>query len=218
MTVLMKVSTKTLMKSKMKSIVECQGSNDVIFKRGKSLNYHLGNIKFQNIIESQFQHHSDQNTTEAQKEAIEIKVIQNIKKDGVQFLKWESDKGWWINMSVQMSVDMDSDIDIDASNITTINSIPIGGNTDTDRTTNENKNENTKMKMNVKGNKIVNVSLNSNNGASYFKAEKEIQLKVHHAFRDFKIKMIRTQQKQQQLQVSTSSTHVFKQQNRQKRK
>merc|ERR1712238_90480 len=73
---------------------------------------------------------------------------------------------------------------------------------------------------NVKGNENVNVnvSLKSNNNASYFKAEKEIQLKVHHAFRDFKKKMIQAQHKQQQLQVSTSSTHVFEQQYGQKRK
>ena len=64
MPVLMKTSTKT----PMNSIVECPGSNDVIFRRGKSMNYHSGNVKFQNMIESQFQHYSDPNTTEAQKE------------------------------------------------------------------------------------------------------------------------------------------------------
>jgi len=74
------------------------------------------------------------------------------------------------------------------------------------------------VKGNVKGNDNVNVSLKSNNSASYTKAEKEIQSKVHYAFRDFKKKMIRAQQKQQQLQVSTSSTYVFEQQNGQKRK
>ena len=64
----------------------------------------------------------------------------------------------------------------------------------------------------------MNVSLNSNDSASYTKAEKEIQLKVHHAFQDFKIKMIRAQQKQQQLQVISCSTYVFEQQDRQKQK
>ena len=68
MTVLMKTSTMTSMKTPMNSIVECPGSKDVVFRRGKSMNYHSGNVKFQNMIESQFQHYSDPNTTEAQKE------------------------------------------------------------------------------------------------------------------------------------------------------
>ena len=212
MAVLMKTSTKTLINS----IVECPGSNDVVFRMGKSMNYHPGNVKFRNIIESQFQHHFDPYTTQAQREAIEIKLIQNIKKDGERFLKWDSDKGWWINMSVEMSVDINSDIDMDVSNISRINSIPIGTNagtdTDTDTDTNENPNVNVNVNMNVKGIENLNVNLNSNDSASYFKAEKEIQSKVHYAFRDFKKKMIRGQQKQQQLQVNTSSTYVFEQQ------
>ena len=178
MTVLMKTSTKTSMKTPMNCIVECPGSNDVVFRRGKSLNYHPGNVKFQNMIESQFQHHSDPNTTQARKEAIEIKVIQNVKKDGGRFLKWDSDKGWWINMSVEMSADMDSDIDMDIGNMTKSNSISTSANTK--ENTNENMNENMNVNdnetlnvngtVNVKGN--VNVSLNSNGSASYTKAEK----------------------------------------------
>merc|ERR1719491_1243732 len=101
---------------------------------------------------------------------------------------------------------MDSDIDMDVSNITTINSIRTGVNTDTD--TDRNTNE--------KGNENVIVSMNSNNSASYFKAEKEIQSKVHYAFQDFKKKTNRAQQKQQQLQVSASSTYVFEEQDGQK--
>merc|ERR1712238_316782 len=99
------------------------------------------------MIESQLQHHSDPSyATRIQKDAIEIMVIQNIKKEGGRFLKWESAKGWWINMSVEMCDDLNSDIDIDVSNISTTNSIPTGANTDTDtdsdRNTNENENEN----------------------------------------------------------------------------
>ena len=56
MTVSMKTSTKTSMKTPLNSIVECPGSNDVVFRMGRSMNYHPGNVKFQNIIESQFQH------------------------------------------------------------------------------------------------------------------------------------------------------------------
>ena len=216
----MAVLMKTSMKTPMYSVVECPGSNDVVFRREKTMNYHPGNVKFQDIIESQFQHHFDTNTTQAQKEAMEIEVIQNIKKDGGRFLKWESDKGWWINMSVEMCHNLNLDIDIDVSSISTINSIPTGVNTDidTNRNTNKNRNGNVYVNMNVKENKNVNLILNSNNSVSYTKAEKEIQSKVHYAFRDFKKKMIRTQQKQQQLQVSASSTSVFELLDRHKRR
>ena len=78
------------------------------------------------------------------------------------------------------------------------------------------------MNVKVKGkknkNKKSNVSLNSNNSAEYFKAEKEIQSKVHYAFCDFKKKIIRAQQKQQQLQVGASSTSVFELLDRHKRR
>mmetsp|Transcript_39887 Transcript_39887/g.44550 ORF Transcript_39887/g.44550 Transcript_39887/m.44550 type:complete len:614 (-) Transcript_39887:459-2300(-) len=207
----MTVSMKTSIKTPMNSIVECPGSNDVVFRMGKSMNYHPGNIKFQNMIDSQFQHHSGPYTTRTQKEAIETEVIQNVKREGGRFLKWESDKGWWINMSVEMCVDLNSDIDMDVINISTMNSVPTGANidTDSDRNTNENTNENVN----------VNVSLNSRtNSVEYFKAEKEIQSKVNFAFRHFKKRMIRAQQKQQQLQVSASSTYVFEQQDGQKRR
>ena len=184
------------------------------------MNYHPGNIKFQNMIESHLQNHSDRYTTRTQKEAIEIMVIQNIKKEGGRFLKWESDKGWWINMSVDMCVDLNLDIDMDDSNISTMNSIPTGANIDTDldRNTNENTNEN--MYVNVKGNENANgnVSLNSNNSVALIKAETEILLKVHNAFLDFKKKIKRAQQKQKQLHESTNSMYVFEQQDRQKRK
>ena len=216
----MTLSTKTSMKTPMDSIVECPGSNDVVFRMGKSMDYHPGNVKFQNMIESQLQHHSNPFTTRTQKEAIEIEVIQNVKKEGGRFLQWESDKGWWINMSVEMYVDLNSDIDMDVSSISTMNSILTGANTDTFSDKNTNKNTYENMNVNVKRNENenVNVSLNPNNSAEYSKAETEIQSKVHNAFLDFKKKIIRAQQKQQQLQVSTSSTYVFQQQNGQKRK
>ena len=214
------------------NIVECPGSNDVVFRMGKTMNYHTGNNKFQNLIESQLQYYSEPSTTKAEKDAIEIEIIQKIKKDGGRFLKWKSDKGWWINMSVEMCTDIGSGIDIDIANTTTINATPIVANTNSSINTNDNVNDNVNvnvnmnMNMNVKQNENVNVkqnenvnmSLNSNRSADYFKAEEEIQLKVHYAFRDFKKKMIRAQQKQQQLQVSTSSTYVFEQQDGQKRK
>ena len=212
----MTVSMKTLIKSPMNSIVECPGSNDVVFRRGKSMNYHPGNAKFQNIIESKLQQYSDPNTKQAQKKAIEIEVIQHVKKDGGRFLKWENDKGCWIDMNVQMCEDMDSNIDIDIRNMTTINYIPANSNANKIENTNSNTN------MNTNANEVENMNVNTNvnmnvNSAIYFDAYKEIQSKVNSAFVDFKRRMIRAQQKQQQQQVNTSSTHAFERQDGQKR-
>jgi hypothetical protein len=42
-------------------IVECPGSTDVVFRRGKSMLYHPGNNMFQSLIESKLQEHTDAN-------------------------------------------------------------------------------------------------------------------------------------------------------------
>jgi len=169
-------STSTI--KPMNSIVECPGSHDVIFRKGKTMMYHPGNVLFQNIIESRIQEHSiDPKTTYARRQAIEMEVIQQIKNDCGRFLKWEIDKGWWSNMSLDIDIDMDS--------------------TNGDRSSS-----------------INSVILNANS-ARCIEADKEIQTKVHYAFRDFKKKMMKPQQN---VQLNTSSTYAFERQDGQKRK
>lgn len=85
----------------MYNIVECPGSNDVIFRRGKSMTYHPGNVIFQNLIESKMQEHTiDPNTSQQRRIAIEMELMQEVRDAGGRFLKWEIDKSWWTNMDI----------------------------------------------------------------------------------------------------------------------
>lgn len=93
-------STTSVDAHHMTDIVECPGSHDVIFRRGKSMSYHPGNVKFFNLIESRIHEHTlDPKTTQARRMAIEKELIQQIRDDGGRFLRWEIDKCWWVDMS-----------------------------------------------------------------------------------------------------------------------
>jgi len=93
----------------MADIVECPGSKDVIFRRGKSMSYHYGNVKFQNLIESKiYEHTIDPETTLQRRVAIEKELIQQIRDDGGRFLKWETGECWWTNMSIDNGNDSDN--------------------------------------------------------------------------------------------------------------
>ncbi|MGK3753049.1 MAG: hypothetical protein ACI8RD_005356, partial [Bacillariaceae sp.] len=82
------------------NIVECPLSNDVIFRRGKTMNVHSGNVKFQNLIESHIYEHSiDLNTPPLRRAEIEIELMNEVQihKQGVsgRFLTWNIEKKWW---------------------------------------------------------------------------------------------------------------------------
>jgi hypothetical protein len=82
-------------------IVECPLSNDVIFRRGKTMNVHPGNVKFQNLIESRIYEHSiDLNTPPLRRTEIEIELMNEVQipEQGVsgRFLTWNIEKKWWL--------------------------------------------------------------------------------------------------------------------------
>lgn len=79
------------------NIVECPGSNDVIFRRGKSMTYHPGNVMFQSLIESRLEEHNLAN--QAGKLSIVLSLIQYIEQvKGGRFLTWDSKNNWWVEM------------------------------------------------------------------------------------------------------------------------
>ena len=105
------------------NIVECPLSNDVIFRRGKTLNFHPGNVKFQNLIESHIQEHSiDPNTSLIRRKEIVTEVMNEVCNNsksktksrnesdsghggcgysygvhyGGRFLTWNMEKQWWL--------------------------------------------------------------------------------------------------------------------------
>jgi hypothetical protein len=146
------------------NIVECPLSNDVIFRRGKTMNVHLGNVNFQNLIESRIYEHSiDLDTPPLRRTELEIEVfnevLKPVKNNGSygggggggghsgRFLTWDMKKQWWL----------------------------------------------------------------------VIRSEDEIRIKIHYAFRDFRKKMLRTQQKQQKVQTVTNLNSLFEHQDGQKK-
>jgi hypothetical protein len=73
------------------TIVECPGSNDVIFKPGKRLSFHPGNTLFQELILSK----SEEYTTTIAKQGLYRWLMYEIqvKRNG-RFLKWNDDEYW----------------------------------------------------------------------------------------------------------------------------
>jgi len=89
------------------TIVECPLSNDVIFRRGKTMNIHLGNLKFQNLIEAHvYEHTIDLDTSPIRRIEIEIELMNEVRKklektngcDSGRFLTWDVENSWWLVM------------------------------------------------------------------------------------------------------------------------
>ena len=90
------------------NIIECPLSNDVLFRRSKTMNFHSGNVNFQNLIESRIYEHSiDLNTPPVRQTEIEIEVFNEVLKpiknngsygggDSGRFLTWDIKKQWWL--------------------------------------------------------------------------------------------------------------------------
>ncbi|OEU14423.1 hypothetical protein FRACYDRAFT_240962 [Fragilariopsis cylindrus CCMP1102] len=78
-------------------IVECPLSNDVIFRRGKTMNFHSGNVKFQNLIESHlYEYFINPDTTLSRRKEIEIEILNEILNSGGRFLTWITVNKWWL--------------------------------------------------------------------------------------------------------------------------
>jgi len=83
------IKTETL------SIIECPGSNDVIFRPGTSMLCHPGNVVFRGLIESK------QNRTtvkRAEKEEVALEIIREVEEMGGRFLMWDN-IGWWSKLN-----------------------------------------------------------------------------------------------------------------------
>ena len=71
------------------NIIECPGSNDVLFRPSKLVKGHPGNVKFQSLIE--YYHEIGMGITAASKE-----IISEILRGGGLILVWDK-RGWWRN-------------------------------------------------------------------------------------------------------------------------
>ncbi|MGK3759205.1 MAG: hypothetical protein ACI8RD_011522 [Bacillariaceae sp.] len=95
-------TSSTITTTTIENIVECPLSNDVVFRRGKPLNFHVGNVNFQNLIESRiYEHTIDQNTPPLRRTEIEIEIFNEVFRKPKQgesgrFLTWNKEKKWWL--------------------------------------------------------------------------------------------------------------------------
>lgn len=83
------------------SIIECPGSNDVVFRPGTSVSCHPGNVRFRCLLESiTSPDETPLKTTQAQ---MAERLIQDIESVGGRFLKWDS-QGYWSTMRNKMNI------------------------------------------------------------------------------------------------------------------
>ncbi len=83
------------------SIIECPGSNDVVFRPGTSVSCHPGNVQFRCLLESiTSPEETSLKITQAQ---MAEKLINEIESVGGRFLKWDS-QGHWSAMHNKMNI------------------------------------------------------------------------------------------------------------------
>ena len=72
--------------------IETPSNRDVLLGRGKSLQYHMGNIQMRQLCTN----HLDvyRNESKQGKEEWQLRIVQKMQQDGARFLKREG-QGWW---------------------------------------------------------------------------------------------------------------------------
>jgi hypothetical protein len=84
------------------SIIECPGSNDVIFRLGQAYLCHPGNVHFRGLIESKLDDHNAATSSEA-KVNITWWIIEQVEQNGGRFLTWDNN-GWWKQMTDKQQI------------------------------------------------------------------------------------------------------------------
>jgi len=74
-------------------VIECPGLNDVLFNRGKSCQFHPGNVIFRGALESTKRKHWLANQTV--KKQLAWQLMEEVEKKNGRFLHW-SKPGWWV--------------------------------------------------------------------------------------------------------------------------
>eukprot|EP00531_Pseudo-nitzschia_arenysensis_P001892 CAMPEP_0116146866 /NCGR_PEP_ID=MMETSP0329-20121206/17413_1 /TAXON_ID=697910 /ORGANISM="Pseudo-nitzschia arenysensis, Strain B593" /LENGTH=520 /DNA_ID=CAMNT_0003642683 /DNA_START=86 /DNA_END=1648 /DNA_ORIENTATION=- len=75
------------------AVVGCPGINDVLFHRGKSCQYHPGNVAFRSMLESKKRQHLAANQT--MKKEIAYDIMVDVENSTGRFLYWDK-SGWWV--------------------------------------------------------------------------------------------------------------------------
>lgn len=83
------------------SIIECPGSNDVVFRSGTSMSCHPGNVHFRYMVESKHEIPSlVSKTTQAE---LAEQLIREIEASGGRFLKWDN-IGYWTELKDPLQI------------------------------------------------------------------------------------------------------------------
>ena len=83
------------------SIIECPGSNDVVFRSGTSMSYHPGNVRFRCLVESKLENR--ENKTQLTQAEMAEELIKQVRGLGGRFLKWDN-KGYWMELQDRLQV------------------------------------------------------------------------------------------------------------------
>lgn len=83
------------------SIIECPGSNDVVFRSGTSMSYHPGNVRFRCLVQSK--HENPEILSQMTQAELAEQLIQEIKKRGGRFLKWDN-RGYWLELHDRIQI------------------------------------------------------------------------------------------------------------------
>ncbi len=83
------------------AIIECPGSNDVVFRSGTSMSCHPGNVRFRCMVESKHEIPSVvSQTTQAE---LAEQLIKEIEARGGRFLKWDN-RGYWTELKDRLQI------------------------------------------------------------------------------------------------------------------
>lgn len=83
------------------SIIECPGSNDVVFRPGTSVSCHPGNVRFRCLLESITS--PDETPLKSTQAQMAERLINDVESVGGRFLKWDS-QGYWSAMRDKMAI------------------------------------------------------------------------------------------------------------------
>lgn len=83
------------------SIIECPGSNDVVFRSGTSMSCHPGNVRFRCMVESK--HDTPSIVSQTTQAELAEQLIEEIESRGGRFLKWDN-RGYWTELKDRLQI------------------------------------------------------------------------------------------------------------------
>lgn len=83
------------------SIIECPGTNDVVFRSGTSMSCHPGNVRFRYMVESK--HENPSLVSQTTRAELAEQLIKEIESCEGRFLKWDN-RGYWTELKDPLQI------------------------------------------------------------------------------------------------------------------